>query len=228
MDEIAEAIAALLFEKIKTGGHNCFHIALSGGNTPKAIFSYLEKKYGNKLADKRFHFWWGDERCVPPGDDDSNYKWAYTLWLKPVGIPDKNIHRILGENDPAVEVKRYSQEMKQFIPEHNGFPVIDLNLLGLGEDGHTASIFPDNMELLHSEQWCAVATHPSNSQKRITMTGNVLSNSKTIVFVSTGKSKADMVQKVAINKESQYPASHIKPTHGRLIWMLDQDAASKV
>jgi 6-phosphogluconolactonase len=224
-NEIADALAEMLFELMGNPGTEPIHIALSGGNTPKLIFKYLNENYGIRLADRRFHFWWGDERCVPPTNDDSNYKWAYEYWLKPIGIAGENIHRVIGENDPELEAIRYSEEMKKWIRTKNGFPVIDLNLLGLGEDGHAASIFPHNIELLYSEKWCEVATHPTSGQKRITLTGKVLNNSETVVFISTGAGKAQMVKNVAAEAKPEFPASQIKSVSGKTIWLLDKKAA---
>jgi 6-phosphogluconolactonase len=225
-NEIANALAEMLFELMGNPGTEPIHIALSGGNTPKLIFKYLNENYGMRLADRRFHFWWGDERCVPPTSDESNYKWAYEYWLKPIEISEENIHRVKGENNPELEAIRYSDEMKKWIRTENGFPVIDLNLLGLGEDGHTASIFPRNIELLSSEKWCAVATHPTSGQKRITLTGKALNNSETVVFISTGAGKAQMVMNVAVDSKPEFPASHIIPVSGNLIWLVDKGAVS--
>lgn len=225
INEIAEAIAELLFELIKKTEDNSIHIALSGGNTPKLIFSYLNEKYGTKLADKRFHFWWGDERCVPSCDDESNYKWANELWLKPIGIDQTNIHRIEGENIPEIEAIRYSEEMKKWIEIENCAPRFDLILLGLGDDGHTASLFPNQMNLLTSEKWYEVATHPHSGQKRITLTGKTINNARKVVFISTGASKALMVKNIVVESKPEYPASHIKPSNGELIWLLDEEAA---
>jgi 6-phosphogluconolactonase len=225
IEAIAEAVAGMFIELLRKPGEELIHIALSGGNTPKVIFNYLNKTYGNKLTDNRFHFWWGDDRCVPPSNDESNYKWAYEQWLQPIGIAEGNLHRIKGENDPEQEVIRYAEEMKKWMRTTNGFPVIDLNLLGLGEDGHTASIFPHNMALLNSERWCAVATHPTSEQKRITLTGKVLNNSEKVIFITTGAGKAEMIKNVAIEANPEYPASHIKPASGEALWLIDRQAA---
>jgi 6-phosphogluconolactonase len=224
-NEIAKAIAQMFLELMGKPGTQSIHIALSGGNTPKAIFSNLNKKYGSKLANNRFHFWWVDERCVPPADDESNYKWAYELWLKPIGIPENNIHRIKGENSPEIEAIRYSEEIKNYMKTENEWPKFDLIFLGLGDDGHTASIFPNQMNLLTSENWCEVATHPVSGQKRITFTGNVLNNARKIVIISTGESKAQMVRNIAVEIKPEYPASHIQPVNGDLIWLIDTEAA---
>jgi 6-phosphogluconolactonase len=224
-EQLATVISLLEADKLNDEG---IHIALSGGNTPKHIFAYLEKHYGKKLALPNLHFWWGDERCVPPTHDESNYKWANQLWLEPVGVELKNIHRVRGENQPEEEAQRYSDEIKSFVPNRNGVPCFDLILLGLGDDGHTASIFPHQMELLHSINLCEVATHPTTGQKRITFTGVLLNHAARVVFISTGSSKADMIRNVAIETMPQFPASHIKPIHGTLEWWIDKDAAALV
>jgi len=227
-NEIADQLAEMFSELITSTGNKPFHIALSGGNTPKAIFGYLSEKYGTQLADKRFHFWWGDERCVPSGDDESNYKWATELWLKPIGIAATNIHRIEGENIPEKEAIRYSEEMKNCIETEEGCPRFDLIMLGLGDDGHTASIFPNQMNLLTSVNWCEVATHPVSGQKRITLTGKVLNNARKVVFISSGESKAQMVRNIVTEAKPEYPASHIQPVNGELIWLLDKNSAHSI
>lgn len=227
-DEIAEAIASLLLELAQKPGSDALHIALSGGNTPKAIFKYLAQNYGIKLANPRFHFWWGDDRCVAPDNDESNYKWANELWLEPIGIKPENIHRVMGENLPESEALRYAESMKHYVPLINGIPAIDLNILGLGDDGHTASIFPHCMDLLQHEDFCAVASHPITGQKRITFTGKVLNMARKTVFVATGAAKAPMIRKVAIENLSAYPASHIQPLSGDLSWFIDEAASAEL
>ena len=224
-NEIAEEVASILNVLTSSTDNKSIHIALFGGNTPKKIFSCLKEKAGNKLADKRVHFWWSDERCVPPTDNDSNYKWANELWLKPTGIPSTNIHRIKGENDPVNEAVRYSNEMGKWIEVKNALPLFDLIMLGLGDDGHTASIFPNQMNLLISGNWCEVSTNPVSGQKRITFTGKVINNASKVVFISTGERKAEMIKNVVIEAKPEYPASHIKPSNGEIIWLLDEEAA---
>jgi 6-phosphogluconolactonase len=223
-NEIANELAILLMSLVAEKSEKRIHIALSGGNTPKAIFKYLTEKYGTKLASSRYHFWWGDDRCVPPNHDDSNYKWAWELWLQPIGVHPENIHRIVGENNPQQEAIRYENEMKDWISLRNGIPRFDLIILGLGDDGHTASVFPQNMKLLLSENWCEVATHPTSGQLRITVTGKVLNNAQRVVFISTGAGKAEIIRKVVKDAILKYPASHIKPIDGEIIWMVDEEA----
>jgi 6-phosphogluconolactonase len=225
-DAIAEELASVLLQlAFISNSEKGIHIALSGGNTPKQIFNYLTKHYGERLANPNFHFWWGDERCVAPTSDESNYKWANLLWLQPIGILPIRIHRVIGENKPTDEAIRYSNEITKLVTFKDYTPRFDLILLGLGDDGHTASIFPHQMELLHTEKTCAVATHPISEQKRITFTGKLLNQAAQVVFISTGKGKAKMIQNVALNAMPEYPASHINPTYGTLEWWIDKEAA---
>jgi len=226
ISEIADAVAGILSDLIAVPDERTIHIALSGGNTPKIIFKYLAENYGNKFADRRIHYWWGDERCVPPTDDDSNYKWANNLWLSPVGVAKQNIHRIKGENNCCEEVLVYTDEIKKVVPFKNGFPCFDLILLGLGDDGHTASIFPDRIgELLDSFQLCECVEYPGTGKHRITLTGKVLNNARKLVFIVTGANKDLIVRDVVAFSNPSYPASHIKPADGEVIWLLDKGSA---
>lgn len=225
--QIAEAFAAIMQETAKKTGKEAVHIALSGGSTPKAIFRELTEKYGSGLCNVRFHFWWGDDRCVAPDHDDSNYKWANELWLQPIGIPKENIHRVMGENKPEDETRRYAAEIEKYLPVENEHPVFDIMLLGLGEDGHTASIFPHQIGYISSPEIAVVATHPESGQKRISLSGPVINNSKNIIFLATGEKKAAKVKEVIIDKNETLPASHIKAENGQLTWWLDE-ASSKL
>ena len=175
------------------------------------------------------HFYWGDERCVAPTHSESNYGAANELLFQLIELPEDNIHRVFGENNPAEEVLRYGQLISEKLPSVNGLPQFDIIILGLGEDGHTASIFPNRMDLLHSDHVCEVAEHPESGQKRITLTGKVINNAKEVCFLVTGESKHEKVHNIihSLNDYQQYPAAHIQPPHGELIWFLDKAAAGK-
>lgn len=119
------------------------HISLSGGSTPKMLFKRLASAdYANSIQWQNLHFWWGDERCVAPDDAESNFGEANTLLFSQITIPPENIHRIRGEDNPELEAQRFAQEMSSLVPCQNGTPVFDWILLGVGPDGHTASLFP--------------------------------------------------------------------------------------
>ncbi len=173
---------------------------------------------------------WGDERCVSPESDESNYKMASDSLLKRIPIPDANIFRIIGENDPVTEAKRYSEIVSKLIPSVNGNPQFDLIMLGLGEDGHTASIFPNNIHLFDSKNLFEVSEHPDTKQKRITATGKLINNSKGVSFLATGKNKPEKVYQI-LEKKSEwkfYPASLVDPKNGELIWLLDNLSAEQL
>jgi 6-phosphogluconolactonase len=203
-----------------------FTIALSGGSTPALLFSILGDHFSKSAPWEYAHFFWGDERCVPSDDPESNYGITKKAFLDKIDIPMKNIHRIFGENDPSTEAKRYSGEIAGFTRKSEGIPVFDLIILGLGEDGHTASIFPGDVRLLNSGNICETAKHPVSSQKRVSLTGRVINNADMVVFLVTGTRKAAVVSSVIERPgSSDYPAAHIKPQYGILKWYLDEPAA---
>ena len=176
------------------------------------------------------HFFWGDERCVPPDHSESNYKMTSDHLLTKIEIPDKNIHRVKGEIEPQSEADRYAAEIKNLVAVEGDLPKFDLVMLGMGEDGHTASIFPHQMHLLQSENICEVATHPESGQKRITLTGKVINNAAQVVFLVTGKSKAEKMFEILEQQGrwKDYPATYIQPHNGSLTWFLDRTAAGKL
>lgn len=229
-NKVAKAFAKELFKMVNESTQKRFDIALSGGETPKLLFQYLSSKFEEKIPWARIHFWWGDERCVEPINNDSNFGVADNLLFSMIEIPKENIHRIKGENDPDAEAISYSQQLQKELNSRNGWPVFDLIMLGMGKDGHTASIFPDQIELLHSDKICEVATHPESGQKRITLTGNVLNNANRIYFLITGIGKAKRVSQIMNNlkKAKKFPASYISPTNGDLFWYLDEAAAERI
>ena len=229
VEKLSEQFAQLLIEKVNNSKDD-FNIALSGGSTPKDIFEYLAAHHQNTIGWHKVKFFWGDERCVPPTDSESNYKMAYEALLSRLQIPASNIFRIRGENDPQNEATEYSEIVKKQLPQINKIPKFDLIMLGLGEDGHTASIFPNQKSLLESDKIYATAVHPETGQKRITLTGKVINNASTIVFIVTGNNKAQVVDEIINQKDNykNYPASFILPHNGELYWLLDKSAASQI
>jgi 6-phosphogluconolactonase len=228
-EELSEHFAQLLIDKVNNN-KDLFHIALSGGSTPKSIFEYLAAHHQNTINWNKVNFYWGDERCVPPTDIESNYKMAYDSLLGKLQIPASNIFRINGENDPPLEAKRYSEIVKKLLPKNNNIPQFDMVMLGLGEDGHTASIFPGNIDLFNSENLFEVSQHTETKQKRITVTGRIINNAKQVFFLVTGENKSDRTAQIIEKKNGwQYlPASLVQPTDGELVWMLDYPAAQKL
>ncbi|NAS11689.1 6-phosphogluconolactonase [Poritiphilus flavus] len=227
-----EAVAAYFSEYlahlIRKQGET--HIALSGGSTPKIVFDLLAEEYKDSINWSDVHLYWGDERCVPPDDDQSNYKMTVTHLLSKIEIPEDNIHRILGETEPEAEADRYGELLSNFLPEANELPQFDLVILGMGDDGHTASVFPHEIQLWDSEKNCEVAIHPESGQRRVTITGKLINNAREVAFLVTGGSKAEKV-KAILHKEKdyeQYPAALVNPQSGKLYWFLDSEAAKLV
>jgi 6-phosphogluconolactonase len=229
IDELADYFGNMLVESInKIPIDAFFTIALSGGSTPKKVFEFLASNYKDKIDWQKVLVFWGDERCVNPESDESNYKMFEESILVKVSIPPDNIFRIKGEENPMEEAVRYSEIIRKHVPQFHNAPQFDFMMLGLGEDGHTASIFPDNLQLFESEIFCEVAINPYTKQQRITVTGKVINQSKTIVFIATGESKSEMVARIIERKNGCefLPASKIKPENGELIWLLDKPAAN--
>jgi len=227
---IYNAIAKEIIKLIQNSNQEIFDIALSGGNSPKGLFKKLSSKYADDIPWEKINFWWGDERCVDPDNDQSNYKMTRDYLFSQISVPEENIHRIRGEADPEEEAIRYANEMESTLNSKENTPVFDIIILGLGDDGHTASIFPDQFELLEDERSCAVAQHPITGQKRITVTGKVINNANQIFFLVTGEKKAMRIAEIMNDNEAAklLPAYYISPKQGELIWFLDDEAAALI
>lgn len=207
-------------------GKSRINVALSGGSTPKLLFKLWAEEYKTQINWSTIHFFWGDERCVPPDHEESNFRMTQELLLQHIDIPAENIHRIHGEAPPDHEAERYSSIIAQHLDkDENNWPIFDLIILGMGADGHTASIFSHQMELLDRDSICAVATHPQSGQNRITLTGKVLNRAKKVCFLITGKSKFSVLNQIFDKKDDwlKYPTSHIQP-EGELVFYLDETA----
>ncbi|HKI79096.1 MAG TPA: 6-phosphogluconolactonase [Ignavibacteriaceae bacterium] len=228
-ENIANAIKKIVDEN--SAKNKKTNIAISGGSTPKILFKILSEEYTEKMKWDRLNIYWVDERCVPPTSEDSNYGMTKKYLLDKIEIPDENIHRIVGENTPDKEAARYEREIDEnVLIGEKGVPVFDLILLGIGTDGHTASIFPGYLKLFNEEKLCAVTEHPDSVQKRITITGKIINNSKKVIFMITGKDKSEVVKKI-INKEDDYknyPAAFVDLESGNYEWYLDSAAAKNL
>lgn len=214
-------------EQTKAGEIN---ISLSGGSTPKVIFDYWANSCQESINWQNIRFFWGDERCVPPQDEMSNYGMTKEhLFSKISTIPQKKIFRIHGENEPMDEALFYSGVLNKLLGKQNGEVSFDILILGLGDDGHTASIFPDQIDLWNADANCIVVHHPDTKMKRISITGKVINNARNVAFLVTGKNKADKVRQI-IRQRKQfsdvYPAARVNPESRNLYWFLDKDAAS--
>lgn len=203
------------------------HIALSGGSTPTILYEMLAKEpYLGAIDWRYFHLFWGDERCVPADHIDSNFGVADRALLKPVQVPGRNIHRISGDADPKTEAQRYAREMLAHVPLNNdGIPRFDWIFLGLGADGHTASLFPNNDTF---DSFTTIARHPQSNQKRISLTLPVINAAKKVSFMVTGENKRDIVDTILRQRSGfeNYPAGKVNPADGVLEWHLDTAAAN--
>ena len=203
-----------------------FSVALSGGNTPRSVYSLLASEH-NQLPWGRIHIFFGDERHVPPDHPDSNFRMASESLLSKVPIPEKNIHRIHAELDAETAAGEYDQQLRDFFHLVNhDWPRFDLIFLGIGEDGHTASLFPGSKAL--SEESCRVAANWVEKFKtfRITLTFPVLNHAAEVVFLVSGASKAQILSEILRPGAQKYPAQSIQPENGRLLWLVDEDAGS--
>lgn len=221
--KVAVAESFSEYFKILVQSNETTHIALSGGSTPKVVFEYLSENFKNEIDWSTVHFYWGDERCVPPSHEESNYKMTVDYLLSNIDIPATNIHRVKGENIPEEEAVRYSEVLEQELPTVNEIPQFDLVILGMGDDGHTASIFPHEIHLWDSDKNCEVAVHPDSGQRRITITGKVINNAKEVAFLVTGDSKSEKIKEIINNEATAalYPASLVVPISGKLFWFMD-------
>lgn len=225
-EELADQFASLFMNWVEIHSGNEFHLAISGGKSPDLLFNILAEKYADSVLWQKIHFWWVDERMVPPNHPESNFGVVQNLLFSKISIPEENIHRIKGEHTPETEARSYATQIQEKIPVQNEWPVFDLILLGMGDDGHTASIFPNQMELLASEKVCEVATHPVSGQKRVTLTGKVINQARKICFLVTGTGKAERLNEIWHVPElaNLLPASCIRNAE----WYMDEQAAKLI
>lgn len=226
-EELARLFADFLVQQIaeKSG---TFTWALSGGSTPKLLFSLLASPaYQRQIDWAKVQLFWGDERLVPHDDPESNYGLTKRLLLDHLPIPLSNIHPVAIASSQAA-LADYEQQIAQWVAQDEaGFPRFDLVMLGMGDDGHTASIFPHQMELLEAPTYTAIATHPESGQLRLTLTGPVINRAACVAFLVAGSSKTERVAQILERQPGYllYPSAHIAPVDGTLHWFLDQAAA---
>ncbi|MCK9638280.1 MAG: 6-phosphogluconolactonase [Prolixibacteraceae bacterium] len=229
-EELAKQVSIVLMDWIDKSSNNKFHLAISGGSTPNLLFSVLATNFAESPLWQKTHIWWVDERMVPPGDPESNFGVANKLLLSKITIPETNIHRILGEQVPYQEAENYSRQIRKQIIMKDGWPRFDLIFLGIGDDGHTASIFPNQMELLKSDRICEVAIHPITYQQRVTLTGRAINNAGKVCILVTGENKAERISEIWSEGEKgkKLPAGWIHPIEGQSIWFADKKATTNI
>ncbi|HET9363849.1 MAG TPA: 6-phosphogluconolactonase [Candidatus Angelobacter sp.] len=208
--------------------HGRFSVALSGGNTPRSVYSLLAQQYKTSLPWDKIHIFFGDERSVPPDHPDSNYRMANEALLSHVPVPPENVHRIHAELDPEAAAKDYESQLRSFFQlANNAWPRFDLIMLGLGDDGHTASLFPGSSALGENFRLVVPTWVEKKKTFRVTLTYPVLNHAAEVEFLVSGSSKAEILRDVLNPSGSEtFPAQLIKPDSGCVLWLLDQVAAS--
>jgi len=205
-------------------------VALAGGSTPRGLYQALAYTAALRARVPWAHidFFWGDERCVPPDHPDSNYRMAHEALLSSVPVVPDRIHRIAGELDePGAAARLYEAEIVATLSSREPMPRFDLILLGLGTDGHTASLFPGTPALAERQRLCVDSWMPATGARRVTMTLPLINAARTVLFVVSGPDKASIVQSVQQRQGSEgaLPAQLVQPEGGELLWMLDRAAA---
>lgn len=220
-----QLLTTLAQEAVAENGR--FSIALSGGGTPTGVYELWGQRPFRDMPWQQTHLFWGDERLVPPDDEGSNYRQVADLLLPHVPIPPENVHRAKGELDMAAAAADYTQQFKAFAA---GGPVLDVVLLGMGSDGHTASLFPGSP--VNQPEWVVgvTAEYDGRPARRLSLTPRLINQARHVVFLVTGEGKAETLHRVLYgpHQPEQLPAQRIWPTHGTLTWLLDTAAAQKL
>ncbi|GAB4555328.1 MAG: 6-phosphogluconolactonase [Anaerolineae bacterium] len=197
-----------------------FHLAISGGSTPIPLFGLLALPEWQARTDwSKIHVYWADERCVPPQSKESNYFMANHALLSPIGLPEGNVHRIKGELDP----QRAADEYNALIAS----TTLDMIMLGMGDDGHTASLFPQTTALTETERHVVANFVPQLNRWRVTLTLKAINAASEVLFMVAGASKQPVLAQV-LSGEGDYPAKRIAPHSGKITWFVDQAAMGRV
>jgi 6-phosphogluconolactonase len=223
----ASAFASAAGDAVRARG--VFRVALAGGNTPRGVYALLARDFRARVPWERVQFFWGDERHVPPDHPDSNFRMAQEAMLAPLQIDPRQVWRMKGEiSNAAAAAVEYESNLRQvFAAPPPDVPRFDLVLLGLGPDGHTASLFPHTAALAERERLVAANHVPQLATDRITLTVPVLNSAARVVFLVAGADKADALKAVVEGApdSEQFPAQLIQPSSGQLRWLVDRAAA---
>lgn len=204
-------------------------VALSGGATPIKLYQRLAiRSIQQGIPWNRVHLFWGDERCVPPDDPDSNYRMGYSTLISQVPIPKKNVYRMPGEKGPEAAAEEYEKTLRAFFGASEEWPRFDLALLGVGADGHAASLFPGSPALKEQKRWVVAPYVEKLKVHRLTLTPPVFNHAALVLFLISGREKAPIVRALLSSVPLQifFPAQMIRPVQGRRLFFLDPSAAS--
>ncbi|MBL7959637.1 6-phosphogluconolactonase [bacterium] len=224
----AEKIVSIAQKSIQNRGQ--FAWSLSGGSTPKEVYSMLAAlPLKEKIDWEKTHIFWGDERSVVRTHPDSNFRMAKESLLDAVEIPPANIHRVASEEDPMLAAQQYEDDIREFFGISDGiFPEFDLILLGMGDDGHTASLFPDTEALKVQDRLVVDNFVKKLNTHRITFTFPIINHARNVLFIISGSVKSKMIKQVLANTDAPktLPSQLVQPKSGSLFWFLDKDAAA--
>jgi 6-phosphogluconolactonase len=229
-EELFQAAAAEFVGQAEHAIHHSgrFTVALSGGSTPQGLYSLLASGTIPNIPWDKIYFFFGDERHVPPDHPDSNYRMAYESLLSKAPIPQENVFRVPAEDAAVIAAQAYEATLKKFFALAPGeFPRFDLILLGLGPDGHTASLFPGSTGLSEHHRLVIANWVEQFKTYRISFTYPVLNHAACDLFLVEGSEKSKVVGEI-LNGDRQYPANHVNPSGGRLLWLLDRAAAAEL
>lgn len=230
--EVARA-AALRFIEIareSIAARGRFSVALAGGSTPKRVYELLAgDELSHELDWSQVHIFFGDERCVPPDDAESNYRMANESLLARVALPEQNVHRMRGEGDAVANARLYEDELRGYF-DGEDWPQFDLVMLGMGDDGHTASLFPETRALDVHAAWVTANWVEKFDTFRVTLTVPAINHARHVMFIITGASKAERLEEVlsGAREPRRLPSQLIQPREGALAWFLDEAAAAKL
>jgi 6-phosphogluconolactonase len=209
--------------------HGQFYVALSGGGTPSRLYHLLSQApFREQVPWHSTQVFWGDERCVAPDDPESNYRQARDAFLSRVPVPQENVHRVRGELSPQEAAIEYASLLKRYAEPPSEWPRFDLVLLGMGEDGHTASLFPGSTVEVSKPTMAVRGDYQGRPAWRVTLTPPVLNAAAAVIFLVTGTAKASTLARVLQGEYSPQtlPSQRIRPSAGELIWLVDREAAA--
>jgi 6-phosphogluconolactonase len=231
-EEVARAVTQRFVElaRASVAERGTFSVALAGGTTPKRVYELLAgEEFKSGVPWESVHIFFGDERCVPPDHADSNYRMAHEALLSRVPVPEKNIHRMRGEGDAAANASLYEDELRSFFGDVE-WPRLDLVMLGMGDDGHTASLFPDTTALEERRAWVVANWVEKFETWRVTLTAPAINHARRVIFVVTGAGKAARLAEILKGERdpARLPSQLIEPAEGTLEWFVDHAAAANL